>query len=85
MTPRATRRLLDRHGPNSTQALTLREVQMLRLIGHGMTNEEIARELSISQSTVKSGLQRTFDKLGVADRTNALIVALKRGIIELEP
>jgi DNA-binding NarL/FixJ family response regulator len=85
MTPRATRRLLDRHGPNSTQALTLREVQMLRLIGHGMTNEEIALELSISQSTVKSGLQRTFDKLGVADRTNALIVALKRGIIELEP
>jgi len=85
MTPRATRRLLDRHGPNSTQVLTLREVQMLRLIGRGMTNEEIARELSISQSTVKSGLQRTFDKLGVADRTNALIVALKRGIIELEP
>ena len=85
MTPRATRRLLDRHGPNSTQVLTLREVQMLRLIGRGMTNEEIACELSISQSTVKSGLQRTFDKLGVADRTNALIVALKRGIIELEP
>jgi two-component system NarL family response regulator len=50
-----------------------------------MTNEEIALELSISQSTVKSGLQRTFDKLGVTDRTNALIVALKRGIIELEP
>ena len=85
MTPRATRRLLDRHGPNSTEVLTLREVQMLRLIGHGMTNEEIALELSISQSTVKSGLQRTFDKLGVTDRTNALIVALKRGIIELEP
>ena len=55
LTPRATRRLLHCHGPNSTEALTLREVQMLRLIGHGMTNEEIALELSISQSTVKSG------------------------------
>ena len=57
---------------------------MLRLVSQGTNNRGIADKLWISEATVKSHLNRTFDKLGVADRTSAVTAALKRGIIRLD-
>jgi DNA-binding NarL/FixJ family response regulator len=85
MTPRATRRLMERHGPGRSEALSPTELEVLALLARGLDNDRIAQELSASKSTVKAHLQRIFDKLGVSDRTNALIVGLRRGIVKLEP
>jgi len=64
-------------------ALSEREVSVLRSVAEGMANKEIARKLSISEDTVKAHLKSIFAKLDVDDRTEAVTVALKRGIIEL--
>lgn len=65
------------------EALTEREVEILSLVAAGNPNKQIARRLGISEDTVKAHLKRIFAKLGVADRTHAVTVAAKRGIIEL--
>ena len=56
---------------------------VLRLVTQGMSNLEIASALSISESTVKSHLNRILSKLGASDRTQAVIIAVKRGIVSL--
>ncbi|MGI8328975.1 response regulator [Actinomadura scrupuli] len=61
--------------------LSLREIEVLRLVAQGGTNAEIGRELFISEATVKTHLLRTFGKLGVSDRTAAVTAALRRGIL----
>jgi DNA-binding NarL/FixJ family response regulator len=61
--------------------LTRREVQVLTLVGQGLSNGEIGRELFIGEATVKTHLLRAFAKLGVNDRTAAVTVAMARGII----
>jgi DNA-binding NarL/FixJ family response regulator len=61
--------------------LSLREIEVLRLVARGSTNAEIGRELFISEATVKTHLLRTFGKLGVSDRTAAVTAALRRGIL----
>ncbi len=61
--------------------LTKRELQVLRLISKGKTNKEIAKELFISDNTVKNHLSNIFKKLHTSDRTKAAIVALKKGLI----
>jgi DNA-binding NarL/FixJ family response regulator len=63
------------------QALTYREVDVLRLIAQGNSNKQIADHLSISQDTVKSHVKNILTKLGASDRTHAVTIALKRGII----
>lgn len=63
--------------------LSEREVAVLQLVAVGKANKEIARELSISEETVKGYLKGVFAKLGVSDRTHAVTVAARRGIIEL--
>ncbi len=65
------------------EALTEREIEILSLVAAGNPNKQIAWRLGISEDTVKAHLKRTFAKLGVADRTHAVTVAAKRGIIEL--
>lgn len=67
----------------SSQELTARELGVLQLIVAGRANKEIARELNISEATVKSHVNNLLGKLGVDDRTNAAVVALKRGIVHL--
>jgi ATP/maltotriose-dependent transcriptional regulator MalT len=62
-----------------------REIEILMLVARGRSNREIARELHISDSTVKAHMLHIFDKLGVADRTAAVTTALRRGLIRLEP
>lgn len=63
--------------------LTERELEVLQLVAHGMSNLEISVALRISESTVKSNINRIFSKLGAKDRTQATIIALKRGLASL--
>ncbi len=78
-------RLMERLRGDTGDVLSSREVEILRLVARGTSNKGIAEELWISEATVKSHLNRTFDKLGAADRTSAVIAALKGGMIRLEP
>jgi DNA-binding NarL/FixJ family response regulator len=63
--------------------LSAREIEVLRLVARGSSNAEIARELTISHGTVKSHLRRIFVKMGVSDRTQAAVSALRLGAIRL--
>ena len=64
-------------------ALTPAEIRVLRLIAQGNANKEIARELSLSEETVKGQVRNILSKLGAKDRTHAAMIGLKRGIIDL--
>jgi len=63
------------------EVLTEREIAILRLVADGFANKEIARELNLSNDTVKAELKAVFGKLGVHDRTHAVTVAARRGYI----
>jgi two-component system, NarL family, response regulator len=63
--------------------LTTREIEVLQLMAKGKSNKEIGAALFISEGTVKTHVNSIHEKLGVSDRTEAVIVALKRGIIDL--
>ena len=65
--------------------LTDREITVLRLVADGKTNKEIANVLDLSEKTVKNHVRNIFHKLHVYDRTQAAILAIRKGIIELEP
>jgi DNA-binding NarL/FixJ family response regulator len=68
---------------SADDALTSREVSILRLVAEGKANKNVAWELSISEDTVKTHLRSIFSKLNVNDRTQAVTAALRRGIIDL--
>jgi DNA-binding NarL/FixJ family response regulator len=63
-------------------ALTPREVDVLRLVAGGNANKEIAAQLSLTEETVKSHLRNILSKLSAKDRTHAVAIGLKRGIID---
>lgn len=87
LTPSVAARVLRRvTGGATTPAAETpsgRELEVLRLVARGSSNREIARDLRISEATVKTHLIHIFEKLGVADRTSAVTTALERGLIEL--
>ena len=60
--------------------LSSREIEVLKLLAKGMLNKEIAKELYISEKTVKNHVSNIFKKIGVSDRTQAAIYALKHNI-----
>jgi two-component system NarL family response regulator len=64
-------------------ALTARETEILALMARGQSNTEIAGALGISERTVKNHVASIFGKLGVSDRTRAVLVALQRGLVKL--
>jgi DNA-binding NarL/FixJ family response regulator len=64
-------------------ALTPAEINVLRLIAGGNANKQIADQLSITEETVKGRVKNILSKLGASDRTQAAMIGLKRGIIEL--
>jgi DNA-binding NarL/FixJ family response regulator len=64
-------------------ALTAREVDVLRRVAAGQSNKQIALGLAISESTVKAHIHSILPKLNANDRTHAVMIALKRGILEL--
>ncbi|MGE5461934.1 MAG: response regulator [Syntrophothermus sp.] len=68
-------------GDKGEQALTERELLVLRLVASGASNQEIAQKLSISINTVKSHLKNILDKLHLENRTQAATYALKHGLI----
>jgi two-component system NarL family response regulator len=64
--------------------LTARELDVMRLLAQGMSNGEIGRALVIAEGTVKVHVNSILTKLGAADRTQAVTIALRRGIIRLD-
>ena len=84
LSPGVAARLIGQMRASAEEKLSNREVEVLQLVAEGASNREIANSLHISQATVKSHLIHIFDKLGVSDRTAAVTVALRRGILSLE-
>ena len=80
MTPDVAAQLAEHSGE---EALTPKEIDVLRLIAAGNANKEIAAQLSITEETVKSRVKNILDKLGANDRTHAVTIGAKRGFIEL--
>jgi len=84
LAPVALSRLTRRVRTPDADAPTARELDVLRQVARGASNREVAAALHISEATVKSHLLHLFVKLGVEDRTAAVTVALRRGLIRLE-
>jgi DNA-binding NarL/FixJ family response regulator len=89
LAPSVTRRLIaefarrQRAGlrPGSTDALTPRELDVLRQVARGLSNGEIAAELVLAEQTVKTHVSRILAKLGLRDRTQAVVYAYENGIV----
>ena len=64
-------------------ALTEREIDVLRRVGSGNSNKQIAAQLAISEGTVKAHMKNILPKLGARDRTHAVMIAVKRGIMDV--
>lgn len=80
LSPRVANRLMTRLATPSSR-LTPRELEVLAAVARGLSNREVARELFLSEATVKSHLVQVFDKLGVRSRTAAVAQARARGMI----
>lgn len=72
------------HNPDAPliEHLTSRELDVLKLLARGSTNREICKELNLAEVTVKKYVQSLIQKLGVSDRTNAALQAVKLGLVE---
>lgn len=81
LAPPVAARLVSRMRAPAVEAPTARELQVLGGVARGLTNAEIGRELFIGEATVKTHLLRVFAKLGVDDRTRAVLVAVERGLL----
>ena len=78
--PEIAMELAEHHADD---ALTEREIDVLRQVASGNANKIIADHLRISEETVKAHMRKILSKLGASDRTHAVAIALKRGIIQL--
>jgi len=95
LAPSITRRLLDRFAasfdasergtPSELDSLTPRELEILRLIAGGLTNAEIARELFVSETTVKTHVSSVLRKLHLRDRVQAVVLAYEAGLVRPGP
>ncbi|WP_214320450.1 response regulator [Nonomuraea sediminis] len=88
LAPSITRRLIDefaqlRPQPEAvaTAGLTPRETQVLRLVAEGLSNPEIAGRLTVTEETVKTHVSRVLNKLGLRDRTQAVVAAYESGLV----
>ena len=88
--PEAARRLAEAMRPDPDQheptpdVLTERELEVLRLVTHGLSNQEISVQLNITLKTVKAHVSSILQKLGVENRVQAALYALRHHIVELE-
>jgi DNA-binding NarL/FixJ family response regulator len=90
LAPSVTRRVIEefvhqpRSGnpPSELEELTAREREVLALLAHGRTNEEIATELVVSRGTAKTHVARVLGKLGLRDRIQAVIFAYENGLVK---
>ncbi|HXH22910.1 MAG TPA: response regulator transcription factor [Dehalococcoidia bacterium] len=84
LSPQAAARLMrEVRTPDSAQALTERETEVLKLVAQGKANKEIAAELVIGEKTVKTHVSNILGKLGVQSRTQAALYAAQRGLVTL--
>ncbi|MGA5555431.1 response regulator [Streptomyces lavendulocolor] len=96
LAPSITRRLVERHASGAVRtapasahpavhrdlaALTPREREVLTLMGKGLSNAELARELTLSEATVKTHVARIFAKLTLRDRAQAVVLAYETGLV----
>jgi DNA-binding NarL/FixJ family response regulator len=79
--PPAVAALLAEH--LGEEELTPRELEVLKLIGEGCKNKQIADQLSISENTVNFHIKNIVDKLGANDRTHAVTIAARRGLLQI--
>jgi DNA-binding NarL/FixJ family response regulator len=91
LAPSVTRRLIEEFAkrpqpsgkrPKELDSLTERELEVLREIAKGLTNGEIAKELHVSETTIKTHVAHLLDKLDLRDRVQAVILAYEAGLIE---
>jgi DNA-binding NarL/FixJ family response regulator len=66
----------------STTPLSKREKEILQMVANGSTTKEVARDLGISPHTVKTHLERIFEKLGANDRAQAVAIAIRTGLVQ---
>ena len=85
LAPLVADRLISDRRKAVHDALTRRELDVLALAAAGYSNRQIAGDLHVGEATVKSHLVHIFRKLAVDDRTHAVTVALRRGLIRLDP
>lgn len=83
LTSAVAARLMERMRGPAEEALSIREIEVLKLVSKGASNKQIASKLYIGEATVKSHLIRIYGKLNVTDRTAAVTKALERGILRL--
>jgi DNA-binding NarL/FixJ family response regulator len=81
LAPSVASTLMGRVGATPAEALTARELDVLRLVAEGGTNQSVARRLLVSETTIKTHLLHIYAKLGVRDRAAAVSTAYKRGLI----
>ena len=81
LAPSVAGALMSRAGGRSQETLSPREVEVLRLVAEGATNQSAARRLMISETTIKTHLLHIYAKLEVRDRASAVATAYKRGLL----
>lgn len=81
LSPAIAAQLVSRMREPAPSTLTTRETEVLRLVAEGLSNRAIGERLFVGEATVKTHLLRTFEKLGVNDRTRAVTLAMERGLI----
>jgi two-component system, NarL family, response regulator LiaR len=82
LTPKAAARLMQAISvPQSPEALTERETEVLRRLSQGQSNKQIARNLNNTEKTIKTHVSRILSKLGVQSRTQATLYAIRTGLV----